>query len=65
MDHRTLTILLGPVNLYGDLVLMHFQCRVQISTDGFKVYLTAIEEAFGCEVDYGMVVKVYGHNRGR
>lgn len=36
--------------------------RVQISTDGFKVYLTAIEEAFGCEVDYGMVVKVYGHN---
>jgi IS1 family transposase len=38
--------------------------RFQLSTDGFKVYLTAVEEAFGCEIDYGMVVKVYGHPEG-
>jgi hypothetical protein len=37
--------------------------RVQLSTDGFKVYLTAIEEAFGADIDYGMIVKVYGHNQ--
>jgi len=37
--------------------------RVQLSTDGFKVYLTAIEEAFGSEIDYGMIVKVYGHSQ--
>lgn len=34
--------------------------RVQLSTDGFKVYLTAVEEAFGADIDYGMIVKVYG-----
>ena len=37
--------------------------RVQLSTDGFKVYLTAIEEAFGADIDYGMIVKVYGHSQ--
>lgn len=33
--------------------------RVQVTTDGLKVYLEAIEGAFGCEVDYAMLVKVY------
>ena len=37
--------------------------RVQLSTDGFRVYLTAIEEAFGADIDYGMIVKVYGHTQ--
>ena len=30
--------------------------RVQLSTDGFKVYLTAVEEAFGADIDFGMIV---------
>lgn len=34
--------------------------RVQITSDGLKVYLNAIEGAFGGEVDYAMLVKVYG-----
>ena len=34
--------------------------RVQITTDGHKVYLWAIEDAFGSEVDYAMLVKLYG-----
>jgi IS1 family transposase len=37
--------------------------RVQLSTDGFKVYLTAVEEAFGADIDFGMIVKVYGHTQ--
>jgi IS1 family transposase len=37
--------------------------RVQLSTDGLKVYLTAVEEAFGSEIDYGMIVKIYGHTQ--
>lgn len=37
--------------------------RVQLSTDGFKVYLTAIEEAFGADIDYAMIVKIYGHSQ--
>jgi IS1 family transposase len=34
--------------------------RVQITTDGHGVYLWAIEDAFGSEVDYAMLVKLYG-----
>jgi len=34
--------------------------RVQITTDGHKPYLEAIEEAFGSEVDYAMLLKLYG-----
>ncbi len=34
--------------------------RVQITTDGLKVYLEAIESAFGMDVDYAMLQKVYG-----
>ena len=34
--------------------------RVQLTTDGHKVYLTAVENAFGSEVDYAMLVKIYG-----
>jgi hypothetical protein len=33
--------------------------QVQVTTDGLKVYLEAIEGAFGCEVDYAMLVKLY------
>ncbi len=34
--------------------------RVQITTDGHKMYLNAVEGAFGSEVDYAMLVKLYG-----
>jgi IS1 family transposase len=34
--------------------------RVQITSDGHRVYLTAIESAFGSDVDYAMLVKMYG-----
>lgn len=35
--------------------------RVQLTTDGLKVYLGAVEDAFGWNgVDYAMLVKLYG-----
>jgi IS1 family transposase len=34
--------------------------RVQLTTDGHKAYLQAVEEAFGADFDYGMLVKLYG-----
>lgn len=34
--------------------------RVQISTDGLRVYVGAIDRAFGGKVDYAMLVKIYG-----
>src|SRR5947207_7751812 len=34
--------------------------RVQLTTDGHKAYLQAVEDAFGADIDYGMLVKLYG-----
>lgn len=34
--------------------------RVQLTTDGHRAYLQAVEEAFGAEVDYAQLVKIYG-----
>jgi len=34
--------------------------RVQLTTDGHKVYLTAVEDVFGADIDYAMLVKLYG-----
>ena len=34
--------------------------RVQITTNGHKIYLNAIEYAFGSKVDYAMLIKLYG-----
>ena len=34
--------------------------RVQISTDGHRAYVHAIKGAFGEEIDYGRLIKVYG-----
>lgn len=35
--------------------------RVQLTTDGFKPYFTAVPRAFGNDVDYAQLVKVYGN----
>lgn len=37
--------------------------RVQLTTDGFRPYLTAVEDTFGADVDYAMLVKLYGSPR--
>jgi IS1 family transposase len=34
--------------------------RVQLTTDGYNVYLNAVEQAFGSGIDYAMLVKIYG-----
>jgi len=34
--------------------------RVQLTTDGLKLYLNAVDSAFGDDIDYAMLVKVYG-----
>jgi IS1 family transposase len=35
--------------------------RVQLTTDGHHVYVEAVERAFGAEVDYAMLIKLYGN----
>ena len=36
------------------------QGRVQITTDGHKAYLVAVEGAFGMDVDFATLQKIYG-----
>ena len=34
--------------------------RIQLTSDGHKAYLDAVEGAFGADIDYAMLVKIYG-----
>ncbi len=34
--------------------------RVQLTTDGHKMYLEAVESAFGGEIDFSQLIKLYG-----
>ena len=38
--------------------------RVQMTTDGHRPYLEAVEAAFGQDIDYAMLVKLYGNDPG-
>jgi IS1 family transposase len=38
--------------------------RVQITTDGHKAYLEAVEGAFGMDCDYAVLIKLYGNDQG-
>ena len=35
--------------------------RIQLTTDGHKIYADAVEDAFGTDIDYAMLVKHYGN----
>lgn len=39
--------------------------RVQLTTDGHRAYLNAVEETFGADIDYAMLVKQYGEPEGK
>jgi IS1 family transposase len=41
-----------------------FSGRIQLTTDGHKPYLWAVEAAFAGEIDYAMLVKMYGPAHG-
>ncbi len=36
--------------------------RIQLSTDGHKMYLNAVEKVYGSEIDYAQLVKLYGQD---
>jgi IS1 family transposase len=41
-------------------VAMRLANRVQLTSDGHKAYLEAVEGAFGADIDYAMLIKLYG-----
>ena len=47
------------IDLMDDL-RARIENRIQLTTDGHRAYLEAVEGAFGGDVDYAMLVKLYG-----
>ncbi|MGI3899821.1 MAG: IS1 family transposase [Janthinobacterium lividum] len=46
--------------MFMDDVAERLATRVQLTTDGHRAYLDAVEGAFGCDVDFAQLVKIYG-----
>ncbi len=49
----------SATELMQDLV-SRLSNRVQLTTDGLKAYLSAVEDAFGGDVDFAQLQKIYG-----
>jgi IS1 family transposase len=47
----------------GD-VAFRLKNRPQISSDGLRAYVEAVENAFGMNADFGMIIKNYGADKG-
>ncbi len=45
-------------------VASRIRTRVQLTTDGHRAYLNAVEDAFGADVDYATLQKMYGAEPG-
>lgn len=47
-------------NAFMQDVASRIKTRIQLTTDGHRVYADAVENAFGGDIDYAMLVKIYG-----
>ncbi len=56
-DHLT-------ANAFVSDVASRLNNRPQVSSDGLRAYIEAVENAFGLGVDFGMIIKSYGVDRG-
>ena len=54
----------GYANEFMQDVASRMASRVQLTTDGHKPYLEAVEGAFGADIDYAMLIKHYGEPTG-
>ena len=57
--------LIGKRDLLTAMIFMRdlasrLKYRVQLTTDGHRMYLDAVERAFGADVDFSQLVKLYG-----
>ena len=46
--------------LFIDDLASRLANRVQLTSDGHRAYLEAVEDAFGADIDYAMLQKIYG-----
>src|ERR1044072_1008307 len=54
----------ATANAFVSNVASRLKNRPQISTDGLRAYVEAVENAFGIDVDFGMIIKNYGADKG-
>jgi len=47
-------------SIFMEDLASRFTHRVQLTTDGHRAYLEAVEGAFGADIDYAMLIKLYG-----
>ena len=57
--------LIGPRDAGSAYTMMHdladrLTSRVQLTSDGLRLYVDAVEDAFGAEIDYSQLIKLYG-----
>jgi len=52
----------GSAYMFMQDAASRIRSHVQLTTDGHRVYINAVEDAFGADVDYAMLTKVYGAN---
>jgi len=45
--------------MFIDDLASRLRTRIQLTTDGLKVYVNAVEDAFGADIDYAVLHKVY------
>ena len=57
--------LVGPRDAGSAYTMMHdmadrLATRVQLTSDGLRLYVDAVDDAFGTEIDYAQLIKIYG-----
>ena len=60
--------LVGPRDAGSAYTMMHdladrLSTRVQLTSDGLRLYIDAVDDAFGTEIDYAQLIKLYGAPR--
>ena len=53
-----------PLSISWTICAPRLANRVQLTSDGHKAYLEAVEGAFGGDVDYAQLIKLYGSEGG-
>jgi IS1 family transposase len=50
----------GSANAFVADLASRLRNRIQLTSDGLRLYIDAVEDAFGMDIDYSMLIKLYG-----
>jgi IS1 family transposase len=50
----------GSANAFVADLAGRIRNRIQLTSDGLRLYIDAVEDAFGADIDYSMLIKLYG-----